>query len=159
MTATTSKITTLDRASMPTVFAAIDRLKEDQEPQWGTMRPHLLLRHLRTGIEAAFEEVEGLPDMSNVLTRSRLVRELMFAFPIPRGKFKAPEALTPEPEFEFVGEKEALKETVERFVNELERNPDRLGWSFMLGKIPFSDWSRLNGMHFQHHFEQFDLLR
>jgi hypothetical protein len=41
------------------------------------------------------------------------------------------------------------------FVDELERSPDKTGVNPGLGRIPLTKWSRVHGVHNDHHLRQF----
>lgn len=136
----------------------INRLQPDSERQFGTMNVVEMMRHMRNATETALGEVEN-PGKPNPI-----VGRLLFLFICyvmtewPKGKIKAPDYWTPPPDRDFDEEKKALLEAFERFMAKMEAGETETVTEHpMLGKLNLKQWSRLNGIHFIHHFKQFDV--
>ncbi len=146
----------LNRESLSAYRQGIDALSLESEPLWGSLDAHRLLPHLRILLEIALGEREE-EDVSNFLLRSRLTFWMMMWMPWPKGKVKAPDYLTPEPEEDFEEERRKLLAVMERFADEVESNPRQRTKSPILGWLALADWSRLQGKHLTHHLEQFGI--
>lgn len=62
---------------------------------------------------------------------------------------------TPPPKGDFASEQGELIRRMNLFVDELERSPDKTGVNPGLGRIPLTKWSRVHGVHNDHHLRQF----
>ena len=145
----------LDRSTLSVFHGRLSRLTPETPRQWGTMDLPLMLRHLTFAVEMSLGE-QAVPDRS-----VPLVRDLLFAFAFrwftnwPKGRLKAPAYTVPPPQGDVDAERAALVDRMWRFVDLLEREPDRRAMSPGLGAIPLTKWSRVHGVHFDHHLRQF----
>lgn len=127
----------------------------DGQPRFGKLQPPALMRHLRKVLEVSLEEVKE-PDISNIMTRSVLRYLFFHVFTNwPKGKIKAPDSFTPEPEGAFEEEREKALAAVDRFVVAQQENPARKTLSPLLGPITLAYWGRVHGIHMEHHFKQY----
>jgi len=135
-------------------------LKPDTKPQWGQLDAEHMLRHLTYTVELSLGEVDA-SEIRDIVPSFLQPLVYLFAFKLftnwPKGKLKAPAAFLPPPQAEFSREREILIEALERFARELDRNPNRKTHSPVVGDIPLKKWSRVHGVHFDHHFRQFGL--
>ncbi len=69
-----------------------------------------------------------------------------------------PETWLPPADEAFTVEKDLLLAALDRFVEGLEKEPDRRATHTLLGPLTRRSWSRAHGVHFRHHFRQFRLL-
>ncbi|MDX1971871.1 MAG: DUF1569 domain-containing protein [Candidatus Sumerlaeia bacterium] len=145
----------LDRQSATVFEERINRLRPDQTPQFGTLTSHRMLTHL----EATFRVSLGTApceDISNALLRTAPMRWLVInILPLPKGKMKAPESLTPEPVVSFEESRIALLEQLREFMQATEAEPNRRTLDPWLGMITLREWSKIHAMHLDHHLKQF----
>lgn len=147
--------TPLDRGSLPQFEKKIERLRPDATPQFGSLTAHRMVVHLDITFQISLEEAP-CEDLSNWILRSPPVRWLIInMLPMPKGVMKGPGALTPEPVEDFENSKESLNQAMYRFVEEMETDPKRRTFDPWLGRIPLADWSKIHGLHLQHHLGQF----
>ena len=148
------KFLPLNRSTAPHFVERINKLRPDSQRLWGTMQPHQVAGHLKRSLEISLGEVE-VTDKSNFLTRSALVKWLSFGpLPIPHN-IKAPAYFFPSSYAEFATERDGLLATIPRYLDALEKTPDRLGPSELFGPMPLSYWSQIHGKHLDHHLRQF----
>lgn len=135
----------------------IGRLAPDAPPRFGTLSPTEMLAHLRFTFALSLGE-ESARDQSNLLTRT-LIRWIFFHLVTtwPGGVIKAPPAFTPEPAGEFEAERIRLLDAMDRFLDALDREPDRRTLSPLLGPVTLRYWSRIHGIHLRHHLRQFGI--
>lgn len=150
-------IAPLDASTLPRFKERIASLPADRRPAWGTLSPARMLRHLREVVGMALEEVP-VEDMGNFLLRSRFFRRLMFEWwtTWPHG-LKAPARFTPDADGDLAHEREALFAALDRFVARRVESPERVARHPVFGVVPLSYWSRMHGVHFEHHFRQFGI--
>lgn len=145
----------LTRESLPRYRERIARITADTPRQWGTMDARRMMAHLTRSIELSLGEQKA-PDNSTLLSRT-LLRWLFFHVLTnwPKGKIKAPEYFSPEPEGDFAAEQARLLEALERFVAAAEAQPQRREVSELLGPTTLATWRRVHGVHMDHHLRQF----
>lgn len=138
-------------------FDKINSIKPSDTPQWGKLHPTQMLRHLRYTFEASIGETT-MPDQSNLITRN-ILKPLFFEWLTnwPKGKIKAPDFFTPEPDGDFDFEKQLLFEKGDLFLEKLKTSPNEKHISALLGPTPISYWSRVHGVHIRHHLIQYNV--
>jgi len=144
------------RRSLEHYTARINGICTESRPLWGTMSPPKMLRHLRLAFEASLDEVQA-EDRSNLLTRT-VLRFIVFHVWTnwPKGKITVSGELTPEPDGDLRFEREQLFEAADRFLDSLERDPKGPGGVHPLfGRQTIGYWSRIHGVHCDHHLRQF----
>ncbi len=142
------------RETAPDFRSRIEKISASTQPQWGSMDATKLMRHLSRSFEISLGEVE-VKDESTWVSRNILWYLFFYVFTNwPQG-IKAPEVFTPEPEGDFEKEKQILLESMERFLTALEREPERIALSPMMGPISLRNFARINGVHLNHHLRQF----
>ncbi len=126
----------------------------DSAPQWGSLNASGMLRHLRYTIELSLGEVQE-KDISNFFSRT-IIRILFFhcITTWPKG-IKAPPTFTPDTSESLESEREQLIQALHRFCDTVEREPQRKTLSPLLGMITLRYWSRVHGIHMNHHLRQF----
>jgi len=144
----------LNHAALPALQARVRALKPDSARLWGTMTVERMLSHMTRSIAISLGEVKVV-DKSNFFTRTVARRLIFHVLPWPKGKIKASPAFLPEECGTFAGEREALLAAMERFAAAAEAEPGRMQVSDFFGPLPLSYWSRMNGMHLDHHLRQF----
>jgi len=145
----------LDRDSLPEFIRRVASLRADTPRQWGTMDAARMVQHLifMTEVSLGLQEV---PDRSTPIVRKIgwwVVFCLMTNW--PKGKFKSFDFQMPSPAGDFPAQQAELIRLMERFVAELEKNPERKTLSPLLGLITIRQWSRAHAVHDNHHLRQF----
>jgi hypothetical protein len=132
----------------------LNAIRSDTKPHWGKMDANQLMGHLRRSFEISLNEVE-VEDMSNWFSR-HVVKFLVFHFftKWPKG-LKAPDVFFPKTEEGFEKEKQSLFAAMQRFMDAVERDPNRMGLSPFVGPQPLEYWRRIHGVHLSHHLRQF----
>lgn len=145
----------LTRETYPDFKQRLEKLTPDAQRRFGSMDALKMMRHMRNVHETALEEIsyedKTVPVLSKVLffTFTRLMKTW------PGGKIKAPDFWTPPAAQEFDDERRDLEASIERFLDALDDNPNKIVQNPFFGKLPLKEWSRLNGIHFHHHLRQF----
>lgn len=145
----------LTRETLPEFRRRIDRLSPDLKPQFGSMSVVAMLRHMRNAIETALGETD-LPDVAKPV-----VGRLLYLFSChvltswPRGRIKAPDWWVPPPEKEYDEERRLFLAALERFVDAHADSAKDVVHHPMFGPLRLHQWSRLNGIHLDHHLKQF----
>jgi hypothetical protein len=131
----------------------VSAIAPDARPQWGSLTPVRILRHLRAHLDVSLER-ESVPDESTLMSRT-LVKWLTFhAMPRwPKG-LPAPAEFFPEPQDAFQQERQALLESMQSFVELAEKQPGKQVLSRAFGPAPLRYWERMHGKHFDHHLRQ-----
>jgi hypothetical protein len=145
----------LNGATLEAFCSRVARVESDAQRQWGKMSAVQMLRHLDFTVQLSLGEATA-PDLS-----LPVLRHLMhfFAFVVftrwPRGMVKAPGFFFPAPEGDLAAERESLIRNMRRFVGALERDPLKKALNPMQGWITLRRWSRIHGLHVDHHLRQF----
>lgn len=146
----------LDRPHLDAFRARLSELRADSPRQWGGLTATKMLAHLSAVIEMSLGERDTGPPWGAAPVRVVLRWLFVDLFPYwPRGKVKAPDAFTPEPEGTFEEERRRLEGLMARFCEERERHPERRRPSPGFGNMNMKKWARLHGIHADHHFTQF----
>jgi hypothetical protein len=133
----------LDRTTLAFFHERLSRLTAASPRQWGAMDVARMLRHLTFSFEMSLGE-QVVPDKT-----IPVVRELIFLL------FFRWFTTWPAPEGPFDQERAAMVDRMWRFVDALEREPDKAAINPGLGAIPLAKWSRVHGVHLDHHLRQF----
>ena len=147
----------LDRKRLETIATRVGALETGARARWGNMAPVEAVAHLAAAVRLSLGEIE-LPDESTALFRNRVVQWLLMGpLPWPKGKIEAPEGFRPPPASDLETERAALRAAMERFVDTLDREPQRSAVHPAFGALTLRKWSRLHGKHFDHHLRQFSV--
>jgi hypothetical protein len=135
----------------------IAAIEKDATAKWGELNPTQLLAHLRFAVECSLGEHSPV-DKSTFFTRTAL-RYFVFHLVTnwPQGKIKAPDYFTPQAEDEFDTEKKKLLEVIDRFIEEVQKDPNKQSVSEIFGPMTLAYQCRVHGVHFHHHFKQFGI--
>ena len=145
----------LDRASLPALAERVRHLSAESPRQWGTLDAARMVRHLIFTLEMSLG-VQKIEDKTVPVVRNAVYLVFFCWFTTwPKGKIKGPPFITPEPKGAFAAEQAELLKRMDQFVGDLEREPMRLAVNPGLGPIPLSKWSRVHGVHMDHHLRQF----
>ncbi len=137
----------------------IGRISEDSERLWGEMTAARMLRHLRITTELSLDpelRMKTLVPWPLGYPMGYLVFDVFTTW--PKGKFKAPAALTPEDVGAFEDERRALLDWLATFVKTLEERPDQRAFHPLMGAITVRRWAQCHGAHMNHHYRQFGLV-
>ena len=149
------KIYPLNRENLPIYEQRFQGLQPDSERFFGTMDTIQMLRHMRNFVEVSL----GLVVVDD---NSKLVwRHILYFLSVhvvttwPGGRLKQPDFWTPPPEHDFDEERRLLIARLLQFVEKLESEPSTVAVCLDLGPMAMKRWSRVHGVHFNHHFRQF----
>jgi hypothetical protein len=145
----------LTRQTLPDFTRRVQALRSDSPRKFGKMPIEQMLKHLRNAHEVALGE-KSMPDESKPIIRDILyfvIARLLTTW--PGGRIKAPDYWSPPADFDFEGERKGLLGAMTRFVDSLEKSPDKATVHPMLGPLTQRKWSQLNGVHINHHMRQF----
>lgn len=146
----------LNRANLAAFRERIDKLAADTPRKFGTMDTNAMLRHMRLALETSVGETD-LPDKS----LPPVVRQLIYFLITnaittwPGGKLKAPDFWSPPSEHSFEEEKRLFLGATERYLKALEETPEKKERHPIFGSLNLRQWSRLHGLHLNHHLRQF----
>jgi hypothetical protein len=145
----------LDRTTLSFFHERLSRLTAATPRQWGTMDLARALRHLTFTFEMSLGE-QVVPDKTIPVVRDLIYLVFFRWFTTwPKGRPKGPAYLCPPAQGEFESERAAVVDRMWRFVDLLEREPDRCAVNPGLGPIALTTWSRVHGVHLDHHLRQF----
>jgi len=135
----------------------IAKLTPETKRTFGTLDAHGMICHLIFTKRMSLGEIK-VEDLSNRFTR-KILRKIVFEWLTtwPGGKVKAPIDVTPKPENDFETDKQRLLDYLDTFLDALDERPTDETINPALGSTPISYWSRIHGMHMNHHFRQFQI--
>lgn len=145
----------LNKETLPAFMQRIEKLSPDSERQFGTLDVVGMMRHMRNALETALGEVT-MPDDAKPVIGPCLyffITHIMTEW--PKGKIKAPDYWTPPAEYDYAKERELFLAALNRFVDAQANEPHKKTKHPMLGTLTLAQWSRLNGIHLDHHLKQF----
>lgn len=136
-----------------------NRVAPDSARRFGTLTPVRMLHHLRYSFDTSLGNISDTPDWSKPVLRT-VIRLVFFEWFTnwPGGKLKAPADWTPEETVSIDEERDSLIAKMDEFLAALEGDPQRRTVSPILGPTTIRYWARVHGVHFRHHFKQFNLL-
>lgn len=146
----------LTPANVPQIVARIEKLKPGAQRRWGTLDAPGMLRHLRRACELSLGN-DPIEDQSNLFTRTVMRFLALYVIPWPKGKIKAPDHFTPPAEGDVASEFAKLKTELQRFAETAAREPGRIRSHPFFGKLTLATWSRVHGLHIDHHCKQFGI--
>lgn len=145
----------LDLQSLDHFAKRIARLAPDTQRRWGKMDVNRMLRHLTFTIDMSLGNVEVKP-FTPAFARPLIYLVLFNWFTTwPKGKIKAPDFVCPPAEGDFGFERSLVLQRAREFVDALERDPRRVTMNPGLGPCSMTKWSRVHGVHNDHHLRQF----
>ncbi len=138
----------------------LDKLKEDTKAQWGIMTPQHMLEHLIAGFEAATNK--RILEIVTPEEHIEKYQDSLFNYRAMPKNFDMPAMKKGELEdlrFESLQEaKEGFLNAWDAFETYYKENPDAIAANAVFGELDKDHWDLLNRKHFNHHFEQFNLL-
>lgn len=136
----------------------LNRINVNTKPAWGKLNATRMLFHLRLLIEVCLGE-RSVSDVSNIFTRTFIrfmaLRVLNWKGFLLRGNITAPDEFTPDAEFDFESERDALITCMKHFIQEVQTNPTRKINHPFFGPLTLQDWALVQGKHTDYHLHQF----
>lgn len=148
----------LNRTNLEYFKGQLKQLQADSPRQFGSLDATGMLQHLRIVLDTNLGNAEAPKRwLPWPFRRPMYVLICYLMTDWPKGKLKGPDFFTPTAQHPFEEERALLTKRMEEFVEALERNPNEKRNNAILGPLTLRRWSRLNGVHFRHHFKQFGI--
>ncbi|SHE51183.1 oxepin-CoA hydrolase / 3-oxo-5,6-dehydrosuberyl-CoA semialdehyde dehydrogenase [Psychroflexus salarius] len=141
--------------------SSLAKLQEDTTPNWGMMTPQHMLEHLESGLRMATTEIS---DFEVITPEEHLerVKESLYTYKKMPKNYKMPlmkeNQLEPLQHESFATAKQAFFEAYEAFEQFFKTQPKLTTKNAVFGELTYFEWKLLNRKHFNHHFEQFNLI-
>jgi uncharacterized protein DUF1569 len=137
------------------IIERLGKLAPDTKPEWGSMTPEDLLRHLNSVFRYGLGQGPDLPDRSNWKRRNIIRPLLLYGIvkiprnvPLPR---QAREAVLKGPAVEL----ETLHATLKEYLSAAETGALKPRRHPLLGDLGVDGWARFHYRHCEHHLGQF----
>lgn len=145
----------LDSSTLAEFELRVKAITSTEARQWGTMSLAQMFAHLRITFEISNEARETKDE-----SRAWLMPILwIFLFRLwtnwPKGKIKASPQFLDDSANDIEAERVRLIESMRRFVERSESDPERIVLEPMLGRISLKKWRRVHGVHSDYHLRQF----
>jgi len=147
-------VTPLNTDTLDRYVARVEAIQSPEQRLWGALDPAPLLAHINRTFEISLGEYTG-EDISNWFSKSIMKWVAFHLMPWPKGKLKAPDEFTPQPEHELNVERQRTIDAMRRFVETAQREPDRIGVSPLFGPMTLRYWQHVHGKHLNHHLRQY----
>jgi len=145
----------LDRQTLDTFNRRVNALSPNTQRLWGKMDVLRMMRHLTFTLDMSLGNVDVKP-VSPVFVRPLIYLVFFNWFTTwPKGRIKGPDFVCPPPEGDFASERDLLLRRMREFVDQLESQPGRVTVNPGLGPCKMTKWSRVHGVHNDHHLRQF----
>jgi len=146
-----------DRNSAGTYKNRLRELKPDTDGKFGKMSASDMLSHLRKIFDTSNGDVDA-PDESIFVLRKVGVPLMMAGLmPMVPGVLKTHSSYEPTDLDDFEAEKQSVLTAMDKFVEELEADPDLKRVIPLMGPMTLHQWSVMHALHTQHHLKQFRL--
>ncbi len=145
----------LDSATLPEFGRRVTAISSTEQRQWGTMSLAQMFAHLRIVFEISIEERETKDESRAWLMPILWILLFCIWTNWPKGKIKASPQFLDDSAENIEVERSRLIESMCRFVERSESDPQRVVLEPMLGRISLKKWQRLHGVHSDHHLRQF----
>lgn len=144
-----------------TIPGYLNKLTEDAKPEWGTMSAQHMVEHLEYSLRVASGEIQDF-DIQTPEKILEKVHETIYTHqPMPRN-YEAPKILQDKIKdlrYESLAEaKQKLMESYDEFLTYFKENPEATTKNAVFGILDKFEWDLVHTKHFNHHFEQFNLL-
>ncbi|MEM1001409.1 MAG: phenylacetic acid degradation bifunctional protein PaaZ [Bacteroidota bacterium] len=139
----------------------LNQLTQDSKPLWGTMSPQHMLEHLEYSTRISSGEIQDFEYSTPDKILEKVHATLYNYKKMPR-EFGAPPRLEEEiktlthPDLETA--KIKLLEAYDDHVTYFKENPEAKLKNIVFGNLNRYEWNLFHRKHFNHHFEQFNLL-
>lgn len=149
---------TIDKKSIQNYLS---KLSEDTKPLWGNMSPQQMVEHLEYSLRVASGEIQDF-EIETPEKYLEKVQESLFTHDKMPRNYDAPkllEKVLSNARYEHLAEaKQKLLEAYDEFEAYFKENPEATTKNAVFGNLDKFEWSLMNMKHFNHHFEQFNLL-
>jgi hypothetical protein len=145
----------LDSATVPAFERRVNVIASTDERQWGTMSLAQMFAHLRIGFEISNEDRETIDESRAWLLPILWLLMFRIFTNWPKGKIPASTQFLDDSAEDIEDERSKLIESMNRFVERAEADPNRVVLEPMLGRISLKKWQRLHGVHTDYHLRQF----
>lgn len=144
-----------------TILGYLNKLTEDTKPEWGTMSAQHMIEHLEYSVRVASGEIQDF-DIQTPEKILEKVHETIYTHqPMPRN-YEAPKVLQDrinDLQYESLTEaKQKLMEAYEEYLTYFKENPEATTKNAVFGILDKFEWDLVHTKHFNHHFEQFNLI-
>ncbi|MEK7795213.1 MAG: DUF1569 domain-containing protein [Candidatus Hydrogenedentota bacterium] len=146
----------LDSATLQEFERRVNALGSTAQRQWGTMSLAQMFAHLRIVFEISLEERETKDESRAWLMPILWVLLFQLWTNWPKGRIKAPPQFLDESADDIEAERSKLIESMRRFADRSERDPEHIVLEPMLGRISLKKWQRVHGVHSDYHLRQFN---
>ena len=135
----------------------ISAIKSPDQRRWGTLDPAALMRHLTCVFEVSLNE--RIPEKLFVPMPGFVAWQLFFVWftKWPEGKIKAPKSFMPDGDGKLEEDRARSLAALHRFLEQLAADPNQKSYSPLLGNISLRRWSRVHGVHLNHHLRQYSV--
>jgi oxepin-CoA hydrolase / 3-oxo-5,6-dehydrosuberyl-CoA semialdehyde dehydrogenase len=137
------------------------KLKETAQPVWGNLTPQHMVEHMEFSLRIAAGEIQDF-EFSTPAEHIEKYHDSVYNFKAMPRDFKHPlmskESLEPLRHSDLKTSKAKLLEAWDAFDSYFKANPDATTKNAVFGMLDKFEWDLLNIKHFNHHFEQFDIL-
>lgn len=134
----------------------ISSIQEDSTRRWGRMTSAQMLAHVRLLMEVSLGEQ---PFVGKGQIPFKWLKPVVLSgiLPFPRGKLKAPVVVLDDGADSVEEEIRDIKAVIRRFLALCVEDPDRCPMNPVFGSMSMAQWSRLHGLHLNHHLAQFSV--
>ena len=145
----------LDSSSLHEFEHRVNAIGQTEQRQWGTMSLAQMFAHLRITFEISLEERETEDESRAWLMPILWILMFRIWTSWPKGKLKASRQMLDESADDVEAERSQLLDSMNRFVESSESNPERVTLEPMLGRVSLKKWRRIHGVHSDYHLRQF----
>ena len=140
----------------------LNQLTEDSKPNWGTMTPQHMVEHLEFSVRISSGEIQDFEFATPEKIIEKVHATLYNYDKMPRNH-QAPEKLQEQLQElrhpDLAAAKASLLEAYDDFVAYFKENPDGKLKNVVFGDLNRYEWNLFHRKHFNHHLEQFDLIK
>lgn len=144
-----------------TIQKYLQKLSEDTQPQWGSMTAQHMVEHLAYSLRVASGEIQNFEIETPEKILEKVHESIYNHVPMPKN-YKAPEILQQQVaklEYENLSEAKAkLLEAYDAFELYFKEHSEATTKNAVFGNLTKFEWDLVNTKHFNHHFEQFNLI-
>lgn len=145
----------LDPATLPGFVRRINAIETTESRRWGAMSVAQMFAHLRIVFEISLEEREVVDESRAWLMPVLWILMFRLWTNWPKGRIKTSTQFLDDSAEDIEGERARLAQSMRRFVERSERDPERIALEPMLGRISLTKWRRVHGVHTDYHLRQF----
>ena len=139
----------------------LSKLTENSQPNWGIMTPQHMLEHVEMGLRMASGEIQDFEIATPDQYLEKTVEMVFNHNPMPRNH-KHPllkkESLEDLIHPDLTAAKNKLIEAYDAYELYFKENPEAKTKNAVFGLMDKFEWDLLNTKHYNHHFEQFNIL-